>query len=378
MFVFGFEIIYFLNELSLQQEGFVMKGKKILSFFRFVILLLILAGLYYGMKYYFGSRPAVTYTAPPPSVVVEKPSRMDISSSVELSGYVEADSMVPVVPFVQGTILEYNVGTGDHVEKDQVIALVDPESYELQLAQAEAQYLALESTFSRMEKLKASGAVTTQDYETVKAQRDAAKAQLDLAGLQLSYSSVKAPVSGTVLESMGTVGAVASSTQPIAVIADLDNLVVNVNVPEKYYSVIRENEDSLSFIVTDPSGGGSSSASLVSVSPYIDPASKTFKLKIRLDGSDMAFAVGMYVKVSVIYETKEDVLAMSSGIRKLDGSVYIYDDATGKVSNVVLGDYGGDAGHFVVPEEYGDTLFVVDGQNAVFDGQTVSVVEAVK
>lgn len=378
MFVFGFEIIYFLNELSLQQEGFVMKGKKILSFFRFVILLLILAGLYYGMKYYFGSRPTVTYTAPPPSVVVEKPSRMDISSSVELSGYVEADSMVPVVPFVQGTILEYNVGTGDHVEKDQVIALVDPESYELQLAQAEAQYLALESTFSRMEKLKASGAVTTQDYETVKAQRDAAKAQLDLAGLQLSYSSVKAPVSGTVLESMGTVGAVASSTQPIAVIADLDNLVVNVNVPEKYYSVIRENEDSLSFIVTDPSGGGSSSASLMSVSPYIDPASKTFKLKIRLDGSDMAFAVGMYVKVSVIYETKEDVLAMSSGIRKLDGSVYIYDEATGKVSNVVLGDYGGDAGHFVVPEEYGDTLFVVDGQNAVFDGQTVSVVEAVK
>lgn len=330
------------------------------------------------MKYYFGSRPSVTYTAPPPAVVVEKPARMDISSSVELSGYVEADSMVPVVPFVQGTILEYNIEAGDYVEKDQVIALVDPQSYELQLAQAEAQYLALDSTLSRMQRLEASGAVTTQDYETVKAQRDAAKAQLDLAELQLSYSSVKAPVSGTVLESMGTVGAVASSSQPLAVIADLSNLVVNINVPEKYYPVVRENEDGLSFIVTDPSGGGTSSASLVSVSPYIDPASKTFRIKIRLDGSDMSFAVGMYVKVSVIYGTMEDVPAMSTGIRKLDGSVYIYDESTGKVFNVVLDDLGGDGRYFVVPEDYVDTLFVVDGQNAVFDGQTVSVVEAIK
>lgn len=359
-------------------KGFVMKGKKFLSFLMFLVLILILAGLYLGMKYYFGSRPVVTYTAPPPSVVVEKPERRDICSYIELSGYVESDSLVPVVPFVQGTILEYYVEAGDKVEKDQVFALVDPQAYELQQSQAEAQYLALESAFSRMEKLKLSGAVTTQDYETVKAQRDAAKAQLDLAELQLSYSSVKAPVSGTVLQSFGTTGSLASSSQPLAVIADLDNLVVKVNVPEKYYSIIKNNMDLLEFEVSNPDDGKSVSASLVSISPYIDPASKTFSLKIKLDDCNADFAVGMYVKIRIVYEKLSSVLSLSEGIKKLDGSLYIYDSQTSTAKNITLTELGSDGSYFAVDEEYAETMFVVDGQDSVFDGQLVAVVEAVK
>ena len=53
-----------------------------------------------------------------PSVVVQKPEIRDLVESITISGYVEAKAMIPVVPFVSGTITEYPAKAGDFVKKD--------------------------------------------------------------------------------------------------------------------------------------------------------------------------------------------------------------------------------------------------------------------
>ena len=85
-----------------------MKGSKTIIL-RYIIMLLVFAVLTAGLVVFFSSREAVVYTAPPKPVEVIKPEIRTIDSAIDTTGYIEASAMIPVVPFVQGTIEKYNI-----------------------------------------------------------------------------------------------------------------------------------------------------------------------------------------------------------------------------------------------------------------------------
>ena len=349
--------------------------KRILSVIRYLLLFVILGLGFYGIMYFFESRPVEVYEAPLAPVTLSKAERRDIGTTLELTGYIEPEDIIPVVPFVNGTIQDYYITEGDYVEKDQVLATIDPQPYELQRLQAEAQYLALESSLMRVENLYKAGAAPLQDLEVLRAQRDAAKAQLELAELQLGYATVKAPVSGSVIAAPGAKGSIGATGQPIAVLTDLDELAVNVKISEKYYQRIKDNLDDLEVHIQTIDGEKSARCKVEYISPIVDAKSKNFTLHVTLLDNVESFAPGMYVKVFVTYEMNEDVLVLDQKLRKLDGAVYYYDENDSSVHYLKFEPGFENDLYFEVPEEYADYLFVRDGLNLVFDGQEVRVVE---
>ena len=313
-------------------------------------------------------------------VVIQQPVNGNLTESVTISGYVEAKVMIPVVPFVQGTITEYSAKAGDFVEKDTVLAQIDDAPYRQTLLQAQAAFDATESTFQRIESLYKSGATTQQNYDSVKAQRDASKAQYDLAKLQYDYCSVKSPVDGTVLVADLAVGSIGTTSSPVAVIADLNDQVVRLKVPEKYYDMFILQRENLVVKIIRPADSNMyedavTSATIENIAPYVSAESKTFQVVCHLDEPGERFRPGMYVKVNVAYRTFENVPLLKMQTKKLDGSCYIYHPDTTRVSYVELEDIASDGEYFVVPEEYRNSWFVTDGQYAVFDGQKVSVID---
>ena len=317
-----------------------------------------------------------------PAVVLQKPVNGTLVESVTISGYVEANAMIPVVPFVSGTITEYPARAGDFVEKDTLLAKIDDAPFRQQLIQAEAAYFAAKSTFDRIENLYKSGATTQQNYDSAKAQADATKAQYDLAHLQVDYTEVRAPVDGTILIADQAVGGVGTQTQPVAVLADLTNQVVRLKVPEKYFDLFNLERESLVVTVTRPAEKNMyedavTTATIENIAPYVSPDSKNFIVVCKLDEPGNRFRPGMFVKVQVTYKTYENVPLVSLKARKMDGSFYIYDEATSTVKFVEADDFPVDENNFIVPEEYRDSYIVMDGQNFVFDGQKVRVFEDV-
>ncbi len=327
--------------------------------------------------YFTSSKESAGYVPPHPAVVVSKPVTGTISDSITISGYVEAKAMIPVVPFVQGTITEYNVQAGDYVEKDQILAKIDDAAYRQQFLQAEAGYWGYQSTFERVESLYKTGAATQQNYDSTKAQRDAAKAQYDLARLQLDYTEVKASISGTVLIADQAVGSIGVQTTPVAVIADLEDQVVRLKVPEKYFDLFMMEKDNIRISVTRPGQDGMyddavTTATIETIAPYVNAESKNFVVVCRLDNPGDRFRPGMFVKTTVIYRSYENQPLLPLTARKLDGSCYTYDPGTQTVTYHQFENLVTDNDSFAVPTEYAGSLFVIDGVNTVLDGQVVS------
>lgn len=303
-------------------------------------------------------------------VSVQKPRRENLDQSLELNGYIQAEAMIPVVPFVSGTIVEFNAKAGDEVSEGQVLARIDPKPYELQFQQAEAVYLAAQATFERVSNLYSAGAATQQNYDEAKAQVDAYKAQYELAQLQLDYATVTSPVSGNVLISDGAVGSIGTQTSPMFVIADLNDLIIKLNVPEKYFDLVMGNRSNIRAIVSRD--GASVSANVDTVAPYISPESKTFEMTLSLEGDVSSFRPGMYVNISLIYDTLENVLVLDQKAKNTDGSMYYYDSEEGVARYVQPQILASNNDVFAIEEDYADYLFITEGQSSVLDGQKVN------
>jgi len=343
---------------------------------RYIILFLIIGGLVYFVKYRIDNTEKIIYVAPKPTVKIEKPHLGNIEKEVTFPTYIEARDMIAVIPFVQGTITKYNIKVGDYVYKDQILAQIDPTPFEQQKLQAQAAYDAYKSTFDRIEALYKKNATTAQNYDEIKAKMDASKAQLELASVQLGYASVKAPVNGTVLLAPQSTGNVAAAPNPIAVIANLESQIVNIQVPEKYYDIFIKNKEKIEIKLSRPQSDATATATLLSIDPYIKPESKVFIVKAKLIGDLTFFRPGMYTLATITYEKIENVYVLNQEAKKLDGSLYYYDESDQKAhyldkTFIETSDENNEL--FRIPEKYKDYNFIVEGQNTVFDSQKVNV-----
>lgn len=139
--------------------------------------------------------------------VIDKISEWD-----EYTGRFQASNRVEVRARVSGFLEKVNFTDGEYVEKGQVLFVIDQRPFKIKLDQARANYLQVQSSlktaqnnFSRIESLKETGALSTEEYETRKQALAYAEANLQLAQakvndaqLELEFTEVKAPISGMV------------------------------------------------------------------------------------------------------------------------------------------------------------------------------------
>ncbi len=359
-----------------------MKSKKLTSVIMYIVLFIVFIALFLVLRWFYSTRTEDTYERPTSPVEVTTPEVRTLTKEITLSSYVSADSTIPVTAYLDGTLIEYYVQEGDYVKEGDVIAKIDPEPYELQRQQAEAAYTAYQSSFERVEKLYKNESASKQDYDTVKAQRDAYKAQLELAELQVSYTDVTAKTNGTILKTILSKGSTASQGTPVATIADLTNLTVDLNLGEQYYALFADAYKNTAYkiTVTRPattySEEKTTTATIKAVSPYIDSTSKNFKLYLKLDDPTY-FNPGMFVKVTIEIESQTGYSIEKSAL-KLDNSVYyVQENEDGYTAKRIdLSNAFSSSEYVIIPEEYKDEKFIIKGQNDLFSGQPVAITDS--
>ena len=143
-------------------------------------------------------------------MLVATAEQKDVPIYLDALGTVQAFNTVTVKPMVDGPLIAVNFTEGQDVKKGDVLAQIDPRTYQAALDQAtakkaqdEAQLANARLDLARYTKLAANNYTSGQQADTAKAQvaqleaqvkQD--QAQIDNARTQLSYTTITAPIDG--------------------------------------------------------------------------------------------------------------------------------------------------------------------------------------
>lgn len=246
-------------------------------------------------------------------VFISLPQRSNIENIYEVNGNIELEDMLTILPKVSGALVKLHVDVEDEVKKGQVVAELDREPYELQLRQAEAQYLAVKSTWNRIEKLYKSGGASQQQYEEVKAKFNASEAQYNLAKLQLSYTKIRSDMDGVVLKRHDhiSVGMLVASEIPIFTIGQMDRLRIKVKMPEYKFPYLATSRENVAIRMYIPAFDQEVTAVIDSISPYVEAQSKSFEVNCKVDQEGISLPPGMSVKLAFVLDSRIGVPSVS-------------------------------------------------------------------
>ncbi len=277
-----------------------------------------------------------------PTVTLTRMSQGSIANSISLMGTIEPSDTYAVMPKAAGEVLECYVENGQFVHKgDPIVKLdnqkqIDAAKYTLEQANVSA--TTARDALSRMTPLYEAGDISAQDYESTKAQADAAEAQAASAKLnydtQVEYATVTAPADGTVENKNITVNAMVSQQSQLCILTGSGAKTLHFNVTED----VMENLE-LGETVTVEKNGGSYEGTVTEIGHVVNAQTGLFPVKAELSDAD-TLADGSSAKLTVVNEHAENVsllpldcLYYSNG----NPYVYVYEDGLVHKRDLTLG-----------------------------------------
>jgi HlyD family secretion protein len=268
------------------------------------------------------------------TVEVTKVTRGRISAYLSVVGNLIGEATVDVAPKMGGRLTSIPVKLGDQVRRGQVIGKIEDREIIEQVRQAEASHRVAEATIRQREadlnlaltnversrNLYGRQLLPKQTLDDAEARYTSAVAQVDLARAQLSQSearlqelrinlantNVVSPVDGFVAKRNVDAGAWVSQNAPLVAVVDISSLRMVANVVEKDLRMVSVGDPAV--IEVDAFPGEKFSGRIARVSPILDPATRTAPMEIEIPNREFRLKPGMYAKVNLQVEAKENVL----------------------------------------------------------------------
>ncbi len=334
--------------------------------------------------------PAVSEAEDPSLVLVRvvKATKEPVTSDVVLTGDIQAQAQTNVAFRTNGKVAERRVEVGDHVGADQVLAVLEPltqranlDNARAALVSAEAQLTQAKVTFERQKQLISGGYTTRPSYDnaeqqlrTSQAAVDSARAALGTAEEQLSYTELRAGVPGIVMSRTFEVGQVVQAGQAVMVLAQDGPRDAVFNVYEALTAHPPGDKTIHITLQSDPAVAAT--GHVREISPTVDAASGTVRVKVGLERTPPAMSLGAVVIGRGRFASREAVVLPWSALYRYDDrpAVWIYDSAARTVSvrRIEIDRYGFDDIVLKGGVEPGETV-VTAGIQFLRPGQRVAL-----
>lgn len=301
-------------------KNYLFKHKK--SFILFIIIL-ISGSLLLGLsKYYLRNQNDDKTSAIPTKIntftIKTNPDGNTITYSGEVRSRYESDLSFQT----GGKIIARNVQSGSVVHKGDVLFSIDTrdlqQSVKNALAQETSAHAQLElaaKNKQRYDQLFQEGAVSKAEYDQYDEQYtnavaavNQAEAQTTQNSNQLAYSDLTAPYDGVITAIKTEAGQVVSAGQPIATIAQPDNLEIEFNVPEDKIAYLSVGENASVTFWALPAL--KLNASIREITPFADNNTRTFKIRASLLQPPPTIKLGMTASLSLAQPIDQNAISI--------------------------------------------------------------------
>ncbi|NLJ47791.1 MAG: efflux RND transporter periplasmic adaptor subunit [Treponema sp.] len=246
---------------------------------------------------------------------------------METNGDVVSDSAVKVYHYISGRLVSLKVPLGGRVSKGEVLAEVDPST----------------------------------------------------PGSSFSLNPVLAPISGTVLSLPAAVGSSVGSGTAVAEIGVLEDVQVEARIPERFVGVLRTGLTASVALEAYPKV--TFPASVVRVSPIVDPVSRTKTVRLAFDRPDGRINPGMFARIRLNTLAYPDrLIVREDAVRTDSEGTFVFvvrPDSTVEKRRVARGVAVDGTAEIVSGLAEGETV-VVEGAAVLSDGAAVRDIGARK
>jgi HlyD family secretion protein len=295
------------------------------------LLVVLLAG---GLFFYFKSGNNA------PKFKTQTAARGDIRATVTATGTMNAVTTVLVGTQVSGTISKLYVDFNSPVKKGQILAQIDPATFQAQVDQARANMMAARAnvqkaeaavvdtkrTMERNKTLFARNLIAKSDEDTAETNYLSAEAQLsaskaavaqtkaalDFAETNFRYTKIISPVDGTVISRNVDVGqTVAASFQTptlFNIAQDLTRMQIDTSVDEADIGKIKVDQTVEFAVDAYPDITFRGKVAEVRNAPITVQNVVTYDVVVRVDNPELKLKPGMTANVSIILDEKKGVL----------------------------------------------------------------------
>jgi RND family efflux transporter MFP subunit len=316
-----------------------------------------------------GATPIQVVTASPTSGAGGSASSG--SASVTANGYVVARTRASVAAKLAGRIADLRVSEGSHVNRGEVIARLENDDYQAQLAQAQAaltsaradlaearagrDVAASEAERLRSMRAKNPGLVSTEEFDAsmsrstqaaaraqaAEARIASARAASQFARANLENTVIRAPFTGTVLRKEAEIGEVVAPSVgggltrgAVVTMADLTTLEVEVDVNEAYIARITSAQPAK--ITLDAYPDTSFRGRVRQVVPTADRQRATVQVKVSIVDRDPRILPEMGARVDFLDTTRAATGSAGAGaaaprfrlpsaaVRELNGQTVVW------------------------------------------------------
>ncbi len=297
-------------------------------------------------------------------------------------GIVSADKQVDLSFEVSGRLSELPVDEGSELKKGELIAALDPESYQATYDRTKARYELAAAQLKRAEPLVEKGYLSQSGYDQRVSDYDVGKANFRHAKIDLEHTQLRAPFDGIITKKMVDNHQYIQADQMVVAFKSVDEINIEANIPERVIAYVEGPYNRTVKVIFEVAPNREFDAVLKEFSADADPQTKTYKVTVSMPRPTYPkIFPGMTarIKVPLAGERKPYLLLPVGAVFEQSEQKMVWlvnaDDQTLKAAPVQVGQLQGDKIEVTSGLKANDRV-VVAGVHFLQEGEKVNIMQS--
>jgi membrane fusion protein, multidrug efflux system len=278
-----------------------------------------------------------------------KPRPVTSNAHESLTGQFFPAKLLPLGFEAGGRLMKLRAAKGDVVKEGQLLAQLDPEIIDAQVAQAEAGLAAAEAgaelatdVAGRNEKLRAEGSIS--DVQNKNATMTSKQAQANVAMAKAALAQARAgrkrhdlhtPIGGTVIDAPDNIGGMIGPGLPVFIIQQIDTLIFKTTISESTRPFVKPGMKV--HVESVASGAATDDATVKVVIASADPNTRRIPVEIIVPNADGRFVTQTLARATLpISESKKAIAIPTSALGTTGGEHVVTRGSNGALKKVAV------------------------------------------